>query len=79
MKRSEAADLIDQIRMALVRRDASNTAKISRIESIFEAFHVKPLRHCEGEAHDPRNGGMIDNCMVCAPRWGVAGPKIKIT
>lgn len=26
---------------------------------------------CNGEAHKPEVAGMIDNCMVCAPRWGV--------
>jgi hypothetical protein len=25
---------------------------------------------CPGEAHNPEVGGMIDNCMMCAPRWG---------
>lgn len=25
---------------------------------------------CKGRAHDVDVGGMIDNCMVCAPRWG---------
>lgn len=25
---------------------------------------------CDGEAHDPAVGGMIDNCTVCAPLWG---------
>ena len=25
---------------------------------------------CPGEAHDPAVGGMIDNCGICAPRWG---------
>lgn len=26
---------------------------------------------CNGEAHKPEVAGMIDNCMVCMPRWGV--------
>lgn len=25
---------------------------------------------CSGDAHKPEIGGMIDNCMICAPRWG---------
>lgn len=28
------------------------------------------LRPCPGEAHGPEAGGMIDNCMICAPMWG---------
>ncbi len=24
---------------------------------------------CTGEAHNPEVGGMIDNCMACAPYW----------
>lgn len=26
---------------------------------------------CNGEAHDPAVGGMIDNCYSCAPYWGM--------
>lgn len=28
------------------------------------------MEPCPGEAHKPEVGGMIDNCMVCMPRWG---------
>lgn len=28
------------------------------------------MEPCTGEAHKPEVGGMIDNCMVCMPRWG---------
>jgi hypothetical protein len=28
------------------------------------------LVECPGEAHNPDVGGMIDNCGLCAPRWG---------
>lgn len=31
-----------------------------------EAYSVD----CSGSAHDPEVGGMIDNCLMCAPRWG---------
>jgi hypothetical protein len=41
-----------------------------RVSSILLAhFDVKEVP-CSGEAHRPEVGGMIDNCMVCAPRWG---------
>ncbi len=33
---------------------------------------------CECVAHDPEVGGMIDNCMSCAPRWGfIQNPALK--
>lgn len=37
-----------------------------------EAKRVKTgnLVPCPGEAHAQEVGGMIDNCMYCAPRWG---------
>ncbi len=25
---------------------------------------------CHGAAHDAAVNGMIDNCLICAPRWG---------
>jgi hypothetical protein len=31
-----------------------------------EAIWVK----CNGEAHQPSAGGMIDHCMICMPYWG---------
>lgn len=31
-----------------------------------ETYAVSP---CDGEAHDPAYGGMIDHCASCAPSW----------
>jgi hypothetical protein len=31
-----------------------------------KGYHLVP---CDGSAHDPAVGGMIDNCWRCAPRW----------
>ena len=28
-------------------------------------------RPCNGDAHKPEVGGMMDHCAVCMPRWGV--------
>jgi len=33
-----------------------------------EALYMNP---CKGEAHNPEVGGMIDNCLLCAPFWGI--------
>lgn len=37
---------------------------------LYERKKTGRLVPCPGEAHDPRVGGMIDNCSICAPRWG---------
>ena len=29
------------------------------------------LSQCDGDAHSADVGGMVDNCMQCAPLWGV--------
>jgi hypothetical protein len=42
-----------------------------QVTSLLKAHFVVAERPCNGEAHDPRVGGMIDHCSVCAPRWGV--------
>jgi hypothetical protein len=47
----------------------------SRTDALKQPNRVKGSRvveveRCNGEAHRPEVGGMIDNCLLCAPRWG---------
>jgi len=37
---------------------------------------IPPLAECSGEAHTNTH---IDNCGVCAPRWGLVGDTVKVT
>jgi hypothetical protein len=42
-----------------------------KVASIIRAHFEIVEKPCTGEAHSPAVGGMIDNCMMCMPRWGV--------
>jgi hypothetical protein len=41
-----------------------------RISTLLRCHFDIVIKPCTGEAHRPEVGGMIDHCMVCAPRWG---------
>ncbi len=72
MTRSEGARMIERIRSLLAQKTAPET-----IEMFLEReFQVKPFKACTGEAH---SNAYIDNCGVCAPRWGWCGEEIKLT
>ena len=59
----------DIIRTRLTRKEARREADgLIRAYPCLEGFHFAP---CQGEAHRPDVAGMIDNCMLCAPEWGV--------
>lgn len=73
MKRSQAADLIDELREIVAHRQALRVAvPLHRLESLLAKYNLEPLQPCEGEAH---SNAHIDNCMRCAPRWGFVGEK----
>jgi RecJ-like exonuclease len=68
--RSVAADVIDEIRQALFQGSTAETIT----NMLGERFGIPPLQQCSGH----ENEAYIDNCMRCAPRWGMVGPKIKV-
>ena len=72
MKRSEAARLIDKLRE--LAADPS-TDRQNFIDALEEAG-IYPLEVCTGEAH---SNAFIDNCSLCAPRWGFVGKAVKVT
>ncbi len=74
MKRSQAAALIDQLREMAARTDRTYTA--TELGDMLAQFGIPPLEVCNGEAH---SNAFIDNCMVCAPRWGFVGKAVKVT
>lgn len=67
MKRSQAAELIDDLRKIGAWDDAP-----AAVLALLDKYHLEPLKRCTGEAH---SNAFIDNCMVCAPRWGFVGAK----
>lgn len=71
IKRSQAAKLIEDI-----RRMCANNAPTHHIERMLEDAGIPPLTPCTGEAH--RNA-FIDNCMQCAPRWGLVGEDVTVS
>jgi hypothetical protein len=71
MRRSRAAEMIDDIREALASRTAPEA-----IEAMLQNYYqVEPLRACDGAAHSNVH---IDNCGVCMPRWGYVGAKVVV-
>lgn len=74
MKRSQAAKLIDELREMAARTDRTYTA--AELGDWLAQHDVQPLTVCTGEAH---SNAFIDNCMVCAPRWGFVGKAVKVT
>jgi hypothetical protein len=84
IKRSQAAEVINRIREIIVlereHRRVFTEALASpvgvQIEEYLKTQGIDPLRVCEGEAH--RNA-YIDHCGVCMPRWGIAGPDVKVS
>ena len=76
MKRTQAARLIDRIRVILAESKATGrTIDPAVIEDELLRLEVKPLVKCTGEAH---SNPFIDNCSMCAPRWGWIGEKVQV-
>lgn len=71
MKRSQAEELIDKIREA-----AARGYSMAAVERLLSSAGLDPFEKCTGEAHANL---YVDNCSQCKPRWGVVGPREKIT
>lgn len=72
MKRGQAEEMLDCIRVSLARGMTATT-----LEALLtRKYGIAPLQPCAGEAHRNLH---IDYCTTCAPRWGIIGPRIKIT
>lgn len=78
MKRSKAANLIDDLRQLDAKHrfhDVKDEGALG-LRAILESFDLTPLEPCDGESH---SNAHIDNCSRCAPRWGFVGPKEPVT
>lgn len=77
MKRSEAAKFIEGIRrIAATHADIDGAYLMKLLRQHLVDHGVAPLKKCPGEAH---SNGYIDNCSLCAPRWGWIGEKVKVS
>jgi hypothetical protein len=74
VKRSQAAALIDNLREMAARSDRTYSA--AELGHLLAQYDIAPLTICTGEAH---SSPYIDNCGLCAPRWGFAGKTIRVT
>jgi hypothetical protein len=93
--RKEAAQMIEAVRTILARLAADThsarpekscaVAQAEALASVCTIMEGKgnvgfptpipPLTPCDGEAH----GTPADHCGVCAPRWGLVGPTVRVT
>lgn len=79
MKRSDAAALIDRIRLALAKERTGRRPSplCEDLEKIFKEADVPLPKPCSGEAHTSPH---VDNCGVClhglAYEW--AGKPVKV-
>lgn len=72
LPRKDVARAFDRVRSMLALRIAPEA--IERV--LVEEFNIPALVDCTGEAH---SNSYIDNCGLCAPRWGIMGAELKIT
>lgn len=72
MRRKQATAMIDEIRV--LATEASGTAV--RLTELLRKYGIPELEACPGEAHSNPH---IDNCALCAPRWGWVGPVEKVS
>jgi hypothetical protein len=72
MRRKQAAKLIDELREleASHRNAGSESISLWQLQDILQRWQLPLLAACEGEAH---SNAHIDNCSLCAPRWGFVG------
>jgi hypothetical protein len=76
MTRTQAARLIERLRIIVAEaNEGRRTISPEIIADILSREGIDSLYRCDGEAH--RNPH-IDNCGMCAPRWGWLGAKVVV-
>ncbi len=68
LKRSVGLEALELLRRRAADGDSFAAAWLSNHD-------VPELTKCDGEAH---SNGYIDNCDICAPRWGYVGPFLTL-
>lgn len=83
LKRALAASFIDEVReiIASAEEQGSEEYVYENLCDAMKKLKLPALKPCTGAAHDPEDDGCgnIDNCNLCAPRWGFMGAKVKVT
>ena len=79
VRRKVVAEILDLIRRDLALRVPPEVieGRLSLTRGAYGiplAPAVEPLELCQGNAH---SNAHIDNCGLCAPRWGFTGPKVE--
>ena len=69
-----AAELIDALR-ALAGSGSLGEIPSRVVANVFRNAGIPPLAKCEGEAHEDPS---VDNCTICAPRWGAVGEAVTV-
>ena len=86
MKRGQAEQVIDDIRVAMSRVERSALEIHAEIEGILVRAGLPPLQRCQGDAHqNPYIESLAHaarlgepNCTMCAPRCGFVGERAKV-
>lgn len=87
LTRKQAAGLIERLRVfhaewgqalddADPRKMPAAVDVWAGLGDVLDTVDIPRLEACTGEAH---SNGYIDNCSLCAPRWGWVGEKVKVT
>lgn len=74
MRRKQATALIDEIRTIVATWQAQHAEAnhaMAILANKLARAGLEPLEPCSGAAH---SNAHIDQCSVCAPRWGFVGP-----
>lgn len=72
--KANAEIVLDEINEIISNPGTSFKSKIGLITCIMNS-KIKPLKVCKGEAH---SNAYIDHCLICAPRYGLIGPQVKV-
>lgn len=75
LKRSQAADVLEQIASWACRTDIPPDRIVSFIRVRLEREGIR-FDPCPADHSRPEQ---INNCATCAPHWGVVGPEVKVT
>jgi hypothetical protein len=66
-----ATEIIEIVRQYLALKASPESIE----EELENRFDIEPITKCDSETHSNPH---IDNCGVCAPRWGWIGERITV-
>lgn len=75
LTRKQAVRLLNEIREVASWGHVNPSKAVQELRNELERLAVPLFDPCHGSAHSNPH---IDNCSICAPRWGWVGPEVKI-